>query len=246
MTLQLVGVSFAIGVRMCPETHLLKSNDIIPEIINHLYEKVGHDKELTKLLIDFVLSETDEENNYDPTSKLVDFIKYHIQEDGFEHVKKLENLSLTQLSEIIQKLSGKIADYKRDIKTTAGLAVDLCYNNNLAISDFYQGKSGLLAYFEKIRLAKVSDDKLFPGRNVEKTINEDKWTSAKANESVKNTISAIGSELTSNYNKLQDLIHNYFFLRLVHGKIYSLGLIHEIRNLFAEFTEQTGKVHISE
>ena len=225
---------------------VIDQNDIIPEIIQHLFEKVGNDRELTKLLIDFVLSETDEENNYDPTSKIVEFIKHHIKEDGFEHVKKLDNLSLAQLSEIIQKLAGKIAASKSDIKSIADQAIQLCENNNLVVTDFFQGKTGILGYFEKIRSFKVPDDKLFPGKNVVKTISEDKWTSSKVNESTKNTIFAISEELTTYYNQLQEIIQNYFFLRLVYGKIYSLGLIHEIRNLFAEFTEESGKVHISE
>jgi len=62
---------------------VIDEEDIIPDIINNLYEKVGADKELTKVLIKFVLAEADEENSYDPTSKLISFIKRHMDEDGF-------------------------------------------------------------------------------------------------------------------------------------------------------------------
>jgi len=39
---------------------VIDEEDIIPDIINNLYEKVGADKELTKVLIKFVLAEADE------------------------------------------------------------------------------------------------------------------------------------------------------------------------------------------
>ena len=40
------------------------------------------------------MSEADEENNYDPTSRLIDFIDYQINEDGFFEIKKIDNLSI--------------------------------------------------------------------------------------------------------------------------------------------------------
>ncbi len=87
---------------------VIDDDEIIPDIIQNLYEKVGTDKELTRVLIDFVLSQADEENSYDPTSKLISFIKHHMHEDGFHHISKLDNLNIAELGGIIRRLKNKI------------------------------------------------------------------------------------------------------------------------------------------
>ena len=225
---------------------VIDDEDIIPDIIQNLYDKVGSDKELTKVLIKFVLSEADEENSYDPTSKLVSFIKRHMNEDGFQHVNKLDNLNIKELGVIINRLSCKIGFEKSGIIDIANHVIELCSNNNLEIKDFYQGSRGILAYFSKVSQFRVPDDKLFPNKTIQKTINEELWFGSKASAEVQQSIAGIMPEITEYYLKMIKKIENYYFYRLIYSKIYSLALVHEIKNLFFEFTEKTGKVHISE
>lgn len=225
---------------------VIDDDEIIPDIIHNLYDKVGTDKELTKMLINFVLAEADEENSYDPTSKLMAFIKHHMDEDGFQHISKLDNLNIAELSSIIVKLNKKIWAEKSKTIRIATDAINLCHGNSLETSDFFGGKNGIMGYFIKLQKFNVPDENLFPGKTVQKTIDEDKWTGSKASTSAKQAISGIGQELADCYHNALMAIGSYFFHRLIYSKIYSLALVHEIRSLFAEFTEQTGKVHISE
>ena len=225
---------------------VIDDDEIIPDIVHNLYEKVGKDNELTKVLINFVLAEANEENSYDPTNKLTGFIKHHMKEDGFKHISKLDNLNIAQLGDIIIRLNSKIIIEKSSIIKKATYCVDLCNDNDLEIGDFYQGKSGILAYFIKLMKFNIADDKLFPGKNVQKTIDEDKWFGSKISGTSKQAIENINPELTDNYYQILNTINSYFYHRLIYSKIYSLALVHEIRNLFIEFTDQTGKVHISE
>jgi len=239
--------TFATDVQLPQNFEVVIDNDeIIPDIVSNLYEKVGSDKELTKVLINFVLSEADEENSYDPTSKLIEFVEHHMKEDGFRHISKLDNLNISQLGDIIIRINKKIATDKSKIIQKATSCVNLCHENGLEIGDFFGGKNGILGYFTKLMNFNVADEKLFPGKNVQKTVEEDKWFVSKASPATQQSISQIIPELTDSYNYIIDLIGSYFYFRLLYSKIYSLALVHEIRNLFIEFTEQTGKVHISE
>ena len=225
---------------------VIEDDDIIPDIIQNLYSKVGANKELTKVLINFVLAEANEENNYDPTTKFRSFIKYNMDEDGFKEISKLNNLNITQLSDIIFRLNKKIRADKSKIIQLATESANLCYDNNLEISDFLSGKNGILAYFVKLQKFNVPDEKLFPGKAPQKTINENRWFTAKTPAATQQQINNISPQLTDNYNSIVTLIDSYFYYRLIYSKIYSLALVHEIKTLFTEFTEQTGKVHISE
>ncbi len=225
---------------------VIDNDDIIPHIVQSLYDKVGNDAELTKILIDFVLNQADEENSFDPTSKFIQFIKHHMQEDGFDQINKLNNLSLDELNKIISRLKNKISTIKTKIIKSASAALSLCNTNNLVEKDFFQGSRGIMAYFNKVSLFKVDDDKLFPGSIVQKTINDDSWFTKKTETSIQNSILEIAPELTLYYNEIVDNLKDFLYLRLIYSKIYSLALIHEIRSLFVGYTEDTGKVHISE
>ncbi len=225
---------------------VIDDEDIIPDIIQNLYDKVGTDNALTKVLIDFVLTQADEEHSYDPTNKLISFIKHHMHEDGFQHISKLDNLNIAELGSIITRLKKKINYEKSKIIQEAKSAIKLSYDNKLDIGDFYGGKNGILGYFTKLKNFNVPDENLFPGKTVQKTIDNDSWFSSKANTEVQQSISNIIPELTDYYNNILKTISSYFFHRLIYSKIYSLALVHEIKNLFTEYTEQTGKVHISE
>jgi len=239
--------TFATDVRL-PQNFevVIDENDIIPDIIHCLYEKVGYDEELTKLLTDFVLSQADEENKYDPTSKLVEFVKHHMREDGFMHIKKLDSLNLTQLADVISRLRNKIASEKKIITETATLAIDLCSKNNLEKGDFFSGKNGILGFFEKVKETNTPDDKLITAKTPLKTVNEDKWFSSNATESVKSSIISISKELAEFYLSIIEHLRNHLYYNLIYSKIYSLALIHEIRKTFEEQTDISGKVHISE
>lgn len=225
---------------------VIDDDEIIPDIIQNLYDKVGNDKELTKVLIDFVLSQADEENSYDPTNKLVGFIKHHMQEDGFHHIRKLDNLDISALSDIILRLRKKINGERSKIIQYARNAIKLIEQNNLSIRDFFGGKNGIMGYFIKLQKFNVSDEKLFPGITTQKTIDNNNWFTSKASNEVQQSISNIAPELTDFYNGIIDILQSYFYHRLVYSKIYSLALVHEIKILFTEYTENTGKVHISE
>jgi ATP-dependent exoDNAse (exonuclease V) beta subunit len=225
---------------------VIDEEDIIPDIVQNLYDKVGKDKELTKMLVDFVMDETNEENSYDPTSRLIEFIKHQMNEDSFRQINKLDNLNITGLSSIISRLKNKIGLEKSEITKNANSAIELCAENNIEEKDFYQGARGILTYFKKLSRFSVPDDKLFPGKLVLKTVYEDSWYGSKADTNTRNTILNISPLLTDYFKTAFKHLEQYFLFRLVYSKIYSLALLFEIKNLFTEFTEKSGKVHISE
>ncbi|MDG1136525.1 MAG: UvrD-helicase domain-containing protein [Bacteroidales bacterium] len=225
---------------------VIDKSDLIPQILNGLYEKVGKDSTLTNFLLGFVMSEADEENNYDPTSRLIDFIDYQINEDGFFEIKKIDNLSLVQLNKIISALKSEINKLKSSIIEKSNEALKICADRNLKAEDFYQGNRGIYKYFNDLSEFKKADDKLFPTKTALKTITEDNWYSSKVDSHKKELIDGISEELEILFEKTKENLVSYLHLRLLFSKIYSLALIHEIRKVFFEFTDKSGKIHISE
>ncbi len=226
---------------------VIDESDIIPDIISRLYEKVGHDHDLTSLLVGFVMSESEDEKSYDPTSKLIEFIKTQIREDGFMEVKKLDNLSISELSDIIARIQSKKREYRKIVIDTANKILGLCKSIQIDPSDFKGGKSrGFLTYIIKVSKFGSDSASLLASDAMKTIVENNDWYAKTLAIDKKDSIDGISGQLTEEFYIIQTYLKKHLYLNLVYSKIYSLALISEIRRLFSEYTNETGKVHISE
>lgn len=224
---------------------LIDKDDIVPEIVAGLFDKVGSDKALTDIMINFVLSRAEEEKGHDPGRPVREFVEKQLNEDGFQWLQKISDLTPDDLLRIIRQIRENIRNLRRTIREKAQKAVDLINDKYLDVSDFYHGKSGIGAYFA--RCAVFDDDnRLSLNSYITSTIDEDKWTSTKAGAAAKAAIEEIKDDLKHYFEIIENVKNNYFLFKTVYKKIYALALANEIRSLFIDFTSRTQKVHISE
>ncbi len=224
---------------------VIDNEDIIPDIIEDLYSQLGENKELTEIMVAFVLSLADDERSYNPENSLIDFINKQTQEDGFEEIKKLSKIDLKRFMEILWLLNSKLKKIKEKINGVANDALMLIETNGIDHSMFGGGKSGIASYFRKNQ-NEINAKSLIPLKKVLDTIEQDKWHASKAKVSDKAAIDTIKEDLITYYHTIKENGEHYLFLKMVYDKLYAVALIKEIRLLFDEFTFRTNKVHISE
>ena len=224
---------------------VIDSDDIVPDIIENLYFKLGEDKALTEVMVEFVLSLTDQEKNHNTEKPLIEFINKQTNEEGFEEIKKLSKLEMNRFLEILKLISAKQNKLKTLINKTAQDALGLIETNGLETSAFQGGKNGIVSFFIKHSNKLVSKN-FIPTATVLKTIEEDKWHGSKAKADDKATIDFIKEELLTAYTLIRKKGKEYLLLKLVYDKLYAVALLKEIRQLFDDFTLRTNKVHISE
>jgi len=224
---------------------VIDEEDFIPDIVAEIFDKVGTDEALTQVMVNFVMSKTEEEKSYNIAYPLNAFVKKQIGEEGFRHLQKIDHLTTADFVKLIAKLNKKRKAVSSAIKRAATNALELIHTNGLGREDFYQKRSGIYVYFKKCQ-SLLNDKDLDVNSYVRAAIDDDKWTAAKAEVSTINTIDAIKDELIDAFNLIQANTEAYHRLELIHKKIYALALAHEIRKVFLEFTDRTQKVHISE
>jgi len=224
---------------------VLDKDDIVPEIVSDLYQNMRTDNDLTKIMVNFVLSKIEDGKYYDPTASLSSFIKKQMDEEGFRYIRKIESLKLSSFIEYISVLKSRRNESKSAIQQLAQTALDVMEEVTLDTSAFSGGKNGIAGYFSK--LAEFDFSKSFPGKKTaDKTIADNNWYSPKANATQQQTIDRIKEQLEKLYLSLQAEISRYTLFKLLYSKIYSLALAKEIRDLLTGFTDRTQKVHISE
>lgn len=240
--------TFANEVHLPPNFEVVLNNDdLIPDIINELYEKVGTDPVLTQILVKFVLDQSENEKSPDPTFMLSKFISNQLSEESFIEVKKLEGLSTAELWNIIKNILQQLEIHKANIEQLAQSALSLLEENSISSADLSGGRNGIFSFFNKaqqVRTRAATDLPASP--TVLKNLAQDKWFSAKAKAGEKANIEAIKEKLLILFEKLNSAMELYFRYYLISRKIYVLALVHELRQLLTAHTETTGKVHISE
>lgn len=224
---------------------ILDKDEIVPEIVDELFDKVGSDLELTSIMVSFVMKQIEEEKSHDLGRILSEFVGYNLSEDVFKQKEFLKQLKLSDFPPMIKRLIKKQKLVKSEIEKLAQKAIDAFNSVSLSVDDLSYKKSGIYGYYH--RLVQLKDDKnLTPGKRAVDSIENDKWVAAKASQEIKSAVEQIKEELKSIFNSIQELVPDYILIKLINSRIYSVALITEIQNLFSEFVRRTGKVHISE
>lgn len=224
---------------------VIEEDEIIPEIIQDLYEKVGIEKDITNILVNFVIANFEDEKAHDPTNQLYSFIQKQIQEEGFFYIRKLRDVSLSDFQKIIKRLRDQYLSLRKEIRKLACHALDIIEKSGIDPVNFYQGRRGIHSYFEK-NCALKKDTDTIPGNNPRKTVEEDKWYSSKCPANQIAIIDDVKDKLAETFNSLSELSRSYMMYSLLYRKIYDVALIREVRLLFDDYASQNQKVHISE
>ena len=225
---------------------IIDNEDLVPFIVEDIYDKLGHDNAFTEILIRFVMSQVEDEKSYDLTKNLSDFVLKQLGEDGPENAKGLENLSSADFLLNIKRLRDAVFSAKESIRELARQSLEIITNADLSINDFSYGKTGVAGYFKKLADWPVKEKDLIPKSRVINAVEDDEWYSKSKESSIKTRIDGIAPRLKKNLEAIREKIAFYAIRRLVYNNIYEMALINEIRQLFQGFTERTGKVHISE
>jgi len=223
-------------------------NDLIVKIVDLLISRVGADEQITNTLISFTEAKADDEKNWNIEGDLVDIAKLILNEEGQKHIEKIKHLDLKEFARINKQLNEAINKFETKISTTATKANNLIKSKGLANQAFYQGRSGISIYFE--RLSARNFDKIQPNSYVTKTIEEDKWYAGKTSILDQSAIDEIKSELITYYHQIQETIQNHYqsfiILTEIRKNIYPLAVLNEIEKMLEEYKSENDMVLISE
>lgn len=226
----------------------MDDNKLLSQAIDLLIAQIGNNETLTKALIEFTESKTDNEKNWHIENDLLLFAKNLLNEEGAVYIDKLKKLTVSDFFKIKETLFGSIKKFETSIIEEARKANELISENHLSSTDFYYGDKGIAAYFQKLAAGKV--DYIDANTYVVKTITEDKWEGGKVSKETKPVIENIKGKLLNYFNNIQIIkendYSNYILFQLINKNIYSLAVLNEIEKLLIEYKTENNILHISE
>lgn len=226
----------------------MDAEKLLAQAIDLLLNQIGTDEQLTKALIDFAESKTDDEKSWHIENDLQHFAKNLLNEEGAVYVDKLKQLRVEDFFKIKETLQNEIKKFEAYVSKQGKVAQELIAKSGVDVALFAGGAKGTVNYFNY--LADVRYDKLQPTATVQKNIDTDKWYAAKATASDKSGIDSIKNELLTIYNDTLRFIEQHsqeiIVFRLINTNLYSLAVLNEIEKLLNEYKAQNNILHISE
>ncbi len=226
----------------------MDDDKLLTQAIDLLIGQIGNDEKLTKALVEYTESKTDDEKSWHIENDLKQFAKNLLTEEGTVYIDKLRSLTVDDFFKIKDTLSAELNKFELVIKKEAEKACQLIKSNGLTNKDFYQSDKGIGGYFEKLKNGRI--DYIAPNSYVKLTVGEDKWYAGKLSAETKAGIDGISSQLLDCFNAIQIIkekdYSEYVLFGLINKNIYSLAVLNEIEKLMNEYKAENNVLHISE
>ena len=208
---------------------------LLNEAVDVLISKIGTDKKLTNLLIDYSLDKTDDDKSWDISKDLNDFARILLNEEDVKHFRALAHKELDDFFELKNRLQKANKEIEREYKVFGNEVLSFIEASGAQILDFAQiGECP--KHFQKLTKLRSlkSDDLKFDGR-LNKTIEEGKNLYAgKVTASVKDTIEGISEQLRLYYYQSKDLYtrtySNYLLNKITLKSIIPLAVLNNINS----------------
>jgi ATP-dependent helicase/nuclease subunit A len=224
----------------------MDTDALLETTVDLLLDRIGDDRELTALLVDFVESRIDDEHDWRIDRELAKFAKNLLDESGQEHLLKLRNIPLEDFRKISSSVHARAKRIADSLSVIGDGALGLMRSNNIPIEAFYRGKAGIPSFFLNLSRGDLKP----PNSYAAATVEEDKWNSQKCTPTQAEAIASIRDRLLDLYEKAAGILERdgalYALLNLLKKTIYPLAVLNEIARILDEFKKQNNLVHISE
>lgn len=229
-----------LGIPMNFEVEL-STDDILMEAVESLISRAGTDKKLTKVLIDYTLSKTDDDKSWDISRDLFSISKLLINENHQKAIQVLKGKTLEDFEKFGKKLRADVKIAEETLKLSAESFFDLIRSNGVQESDF-SGKY-VPKHFSKLRSGNASVN--FSAKWAE-NIAEQSLYPKKASEDAKAALDGIQDEIVEIFETSKKAYFQIEFLTEIRKNLVQLSLLNEINREVEEIKKERNLVLISE
>ncbi len=226
--------SFDLGLSLNFDVEM-DANSLLEEAVDLLISKIGSDKDLTSVLIDFSLEKADDDKSWDITHDLKEFAKILLNENDIKYLKKLENKTVQDFIDLKKQLRKSNKIIENEFSEIGSKGLEIISSMDLEHNDFY--RSMLPNHFKNLaqNLEKAT---FFDQNKLRERIEENTFYSKSKSEDIKMTIEEILPVLLELYSESERLYQEYTKNNLVLKSLIPLAVLKHINQSLNEIKEQ--------
>lgn len=127
----------------------------LEEAVGRLMQRVGEDETISKILIDFVIDQTENDSRWQLEKILTEVGRKILDRAGTKHIKELAEFEPDKFEKLGSKINEFVAVYENTLKSKAREALKTIADSGLDISDFSGKGTSIFGYFERISAGKI-------------------------------------------------------------------------------------------
>ncbi|CAM1342813.1 UvrD-helicase domain-containing protein [Tenacibaculum amylolyticum] len=198
---------------------------LLNEAVDLLMSKIGTQKEITNLLIDFSLSKIDEDKSWDISFELKEFAKVLLNEDDIQHFRNLSDKTIADFNTLKQKLQKQKHEIEKRLKEIGDEGLQIIDSNGIAHKDFYY--SLLPKHFIALKSNPLAA-KFFDQSKLKERVEEGMFYSKSKSEEIKSVIDGMLPDLLNLYTESEGLYQQVILNQLVLKSIIPLAVLNNI------------------
>lgn len=212
---------------------------LLDEAIDQLLFRVGRNKQLTRILIDYALEKIDSEKSWDITYDLRKIGKLLLTETHYPHVQKLAEKEIAQFSELKSAIREKMTSIQTQVGQKAEDALETIKQMGFSFEDF--PRQTLPNHFIKIHKGERDPRKLYNNK-----IEENLTGNIIVKKSVRKPTEILSAELLSIYLDIKEALFRLRYYRNAYTNIVPLTVLNEIAKEVQKVQSDKDMLHISE
>ena len=219
----------------------LRTEEVLAEAVDRVIAKAGEDKKLTKTLIKFVHSKTNDDKSWDITRDLFQIAKLLTQETSRPFLELLKNKSLEDFARLGAVLKLAREKTEENIAESAANFFDLLREHELDGKDF----TGQYCpnFFKKLQ--KGDFPKTFDSQWQEKLATSPLYPQ-KLTQDKKDILDEVQPQIADIFEESKENLLHLQFLKAVEKNLVPLSLLSSIQNEIEEIKAENSIVLISE
>tara|TARA_B110000046_G_scaffold18788_1_gene17924 strand:+ start:18108 stop:21236 length:3129 start_codon:yes stop_codon:yes gene_type:complete len=199
---------------------------LLNEAVDILISKIGTEKKLTKLLIDYSLDKTDDDKSWDISRDLNEFAKVLLNEDDIKHFRVLADKQLKDFTNLKTKLDAHQKELKNAFKKVGEDCLGLIASHDLEHKDFM--RATIPKFFADINEKAFNFTYLSRSETVQKAIDNHQYYSKSTLDSVAQSIESIVPEIINLFNKSKETYSQFLMNKLALKNIIPLAVLNNI------------------
>ena len=208
---------------------------LINEAVEELIAKIGEDKELTNVLIDFSLQKANEDKSWDISRELNEIAQILLNENDNAQVQKIQERPIQDFIDLKTKLNKSQKSIEKQFAEIGIKGLTIIDNLDIEYKDFYY--SQFPKHFQ--HLIEYPDKLVFdPDKGLAKSIQNNIFYTKGKPEEVKTAIDSIINPLLELYHASEKLYQEFTLNKLFLSSLIPLAVLSSINKSLEELKEE--------
>ncbi|MHB0755191.1 UvrD-helicase domain-containing protein [Polaribacter sp. M15] len=214
----------------------MDADSLLNEAVDVLISKIGTEKKLTNVLIEYSLDKTDDDKSWDISRDLNEFAKILLKEDDVKHFRKLANKQLNDFINLKAELFTHQKELQKSFQQIGQNCCSLIAENNLVTKDFMRGS--IPKFFNDISQKGFNFSFVTRSATIEKAIDNHQYYSKSTAVAIAETIEGIVPEIIAFYQQAKEIYGQFVLNKLALKSIIPLAVLNNINQELESIKEE--------